>query len=242
MIKCIAVDDEPLALSKLTSYISRVPFLELTTSCQDAFEAMEVLKKEQIDLIFLDINMPDLNGVEFARSLTNKPLLIFTTAYSEHAIEGFRLDAVDYLLKPFEFHELLKAAEKARKLIEANRKSGTSEQMQAQEDALFVKSDYKNVRINISEIKYIEGMSEYIRIFVEGEKKPIISLLSMKKIEDRLPANLFMRVHKSYIVNLKKITEVSRLRIVFDKETYIPVGESYKERFLEYIDSMSIGR
>lgn len=242
MIKCIAVDDEPLALSKLTSYISRVPFLELTTSCQDAFEAMEVLKKEQIDLIFLDINMPDLNGVEFARSLTNKPLLIFTTAYSEHAIEGFRLDAVDYLLKPFEFHELLKASEKARKLIEANRKSGTNEQTQAQEDALFVKSDYKNVRINISEIKYIEGMSEYIRIFVEGEKKPIISLLSMKKIEDRLPSNLFMRVHKSYIVNLKKITEVSRLRIVFDKETYIPVGESYKERFLEYIDSMSIGR
>ena len=228
-MKCIAIDDEPLALTQLSDYISQVPFLSLVKSCQDAFEAMKILSEEEVDLIFVDINMPDLNGLDFIRSLVNRPLVIFTTAYSEYAVEGFKLDAVDYLLKPFEFQDLLKAADKARRqfeyrLLEQQGEIGNASQIKG--DSLFVKSDYRVVRIDVKNIRYIEGMSEYVRIFVEGEDKPVITL--------------FMRVHRSYIVNLRKITEVSRLRIIFDKNTYIPVGDNYKEKFTEYIGKLSL--
>ena len=223
-MKCLAIDDEPLALAQLSDYISRVPFLSLVKPCQDAFETMKVLSDEDVDLIFVDINMPDLNGLDFIRSLISPPLVIFTTAYSEYAVDGFKLDAVDYLLKPFEFQNLLKAADKARKQFEYK--------------SLFVKSDCRVVRIDINNIRYIEGMSEYVRIFVEGENKPVITLASLQKMEERLPAH-FMRVHRSYIVNLRKITEISRLRIIFDKNTYIPVGDNYKERFTEFISKLS---
>jgi len=242
MIKCIAVDDEPLALTQLEDYISRVPFLELVASCQDAFEAMKVLSEKDVDLIFLDINMPDLSGLDLVRSLIVKPLVVFTTAYPQYAIDGFKLDAIDYLLKPFEFYDLLKAADKARKYMELNLGADNDPIHQSTDGSLFVKADYKVIRINISDIKYIEGMSEYVRIFIEGEDKPVMTLLSMKKIEDRLPANQFMRVHRSYIVNLQKITEISRLRIIFENNVYIPVGDNYKERFLEYINKMSVGK
>jgi DNA-binding LytR/AlgR family response regulator len=249
-MKCIAVDDEPLALSQISSYISRVPFLELVKSCSDAFEAMSILAEQKIDLIFIDINMPDLNGLDFVKSLVTKPLIIFTTAYSEYAIDGFKVDAVDYLLKPFAFQDLLKAAEKARHRFEyskhaepATEGSGEIETPTIGSDgSLFVKSDYRIVRININEIKYIEGMSEYVRIYVEGDTKPIISLLSMKKLEDMLPSSNFLRVHRSYIVNMHKITEISRLRIIFDKNTYIPVGDNYKDKFNEYINSHSLNK
>jgi len=242
MIRCIAVDDEPLALAQLAEYISRVPFLELVASCQDAFAAMKVLSEKDVDLIFLDINMPDLSGLDLVRSLIVKPLVVFTTAYPQYAIDGFKLDAIDYLLKPFEFYDLLKAADKARKYMELNQGTENDPIQQSTDGSLFVKADYKVIRINISDIKYIEGMSEYVRIFIEGEDKPVMTLLSMKKIEDRLPANQFMRVHRSYIVNLQKITEISRLRIIFDNNIYIPVGDNYKERFLEYINKMSVGK
>ena len=241
-MKCIAIDDEPLALKQLTDYISRVPCLSLVKSCQDAFEAMKVLADEEIDLIFVDINMPDLNGLDFIRSLISRPMVIFTTAYSEYAVEGFKLDAVDYLLKPFEFQDLLKAADKARRqfeyrLLEQQGEIGNASQIKG--DSLFVKSDYRVVRIDVKNIRYIEGMSEYVRIFVEGEDKPVITLASLQKMEERLPTH-FMRVHRSYIVNLRKITEVSRLRIIFDKNTYIPVGDNYKEKFTEYIGKLSL--
>lgn len=240
-MKCLAIDDEPLALKQLTDYISRVPFLSLVKPCQDAFEAMKVLSEEEVDLIFVDINMPDLNGVDFIRSLISRPLVIFTTAYSEYAVDGFKLDAVDFLLKPFEFQDLLKAADKARKqfeyrLLEQQGELGNTSQISG--DSLFVKSDCKVVRMDIKNIRYIEGMSEYVRIFIEGEDKPIVTLASLQKMEERLPSH-FMRVHRSYIVNLHKITEVSRLRIIFDKNTYIPVGDNYKERFTEYIGKLS---
>lgn len=242
-MKCIAVDDEPLALTQLAEYISRVPFLSLVKPCQDAFEAMNVLSEEEIDLIFVDINMPDLNGLDFIRSLIAPPLVIFTTAYSEYAVDGFKLDAVDYLLKPFEFQDLLKASDKARKHIEyrlmEQQHGDFSNNSQIKGDSLFVKSDYKVVRIDVEKIRYIEGMSEYVRIFVEGEDKPIMTLASLQKMEERLPAN-FMRVHRSYIVNLRKITEVSRLRIIFDKSTYIPVGDNYKDQFAEFISKLSV--
>ena len=168
--------------------------------------------------------------------------MIFTTAYSEYAVEGFKLDAVDYLLKPFEFQDLLKAADKARRqfeyrLLEQQGEIGNASQIKG--DSLFVKSDYRVVRIDVKNIRYIEGMSEYVRIFVEGEDKPVITLASLQKMEERLPTH-FMRVHRSYIVNLRKITEVSRLRIIFDKNTYIPVGDNYKEKFTEYIGKLSL--
>ena len=242
MINCIAIDDEPLALTQLTGYISRVPFLNLVASCQDAFDAMSILSAQKIDLMFVDINMPDLNGMDFVRSLTEKPLVIFTTAYSEYAVEGFKVDALDYLLKPFEFQDLLKAADKARRqfeyrLLEQQGEIGNASQIKG--DSLFVKSDYRVVRIDVKNIRYIEGMSEYVRVFVEGEDKPVITLASLQKMEERLPTH-FMRVHRSYIVNLRKITEVSRLRIIFDKNTYIPVGDNYKEKFTEYIGKLSL--
>lgn len=183
-MKCIAIDDEPLALTQLSDYISQVPFLSLVKSCQDAFEAMKILSEEEVDLIFVDINMPDLNGLDFIRSLVNRPLVIFTTAYSEYAVEGFKLDAVDYLLKPFEFQDLLKAADKARRqfeyrLLEQQGEIGNASQIKG--DSLFVKSDYRVVRIDVKNIRYIEGMSEYVRIFVEGEDKPVITLASVGK-------------------------------------------------------------
>ena len=200
MINCIAIDDEPLALTQLTGYISRVPFLNLVASCQDAFDAMSILSAQKIDLMFVDINMPDLNGMDFVRSLTEKPLVIRTKGHGTVAPPS------------------------------------TPSELSFNDGTLFVKSDYRVTRINLADIKYIEGMSEYVRIFVEGEAKPIMPLLSMKRLEETLPPSQFMRVHRSYIVNLKKITEVSRLRIVFG-ETYIPVGENYKDQFTEYINS-----
>ena len=241
-MNCLIVDDEPLALAQLAGYISRIPFLKLIASCQDAHQASKVLASHTIDLLFVDINMPDLNGLDFIRSLIRHPLVIFTTAYSEYAVDGFKLDAVDYLLKPFEFQDLLKAADKARKqfeyrLLEQQGELGNSSQIKG--DSLFVKSDYRVVRIDVKNIRYIESMSEYVRIFIEGEDKPVITLASLQKMEERLPA-YFMRVHRSYIVNLRKITEVSRLRIIFDKTTYIPVGDNYKEKFTEYIGKLSL--
>lgn len=241
-MRCIAIDDEPLALTQLSGYISRVPFLTLVKSCQDAFEAMKLLSEEEIELIFVDINMPDLNGLDFIRSLINCPMVIFTTAYSEYAVEGFKLDAVDYLLKPFEFQDLLKAADKARRQYEfriLGQQGELGNTSKVKGDSLFVKSDYKVVRIDIKNIRYIEGMNEYVRIFVESEEKPIVTLSSLQKMEERLPSH-FMRVHRSYIVNLHKITEVSRFRIIFDKNTYIPVGDNYKDKFAEYISKLSL--
>ena len=243
MMKCIAIDDEPLALIQIADYISRIPFLKLVKACHDSFEAMQVLSEEDVELIFVDINLPDLNGLDFVRSLMINPLVVFTTAYSNYAVEGFKLNAVDYLLKPFEFQDLLKAADKARKQHEfrlLEQQGEICSASQVKEGFLFVKSDCRVLRIDIADIKYIEGMSEYVRIFTEGEEKPIITLASLQKIEERLPPLQFMRVHRSYIVNLHKISEVSRLRIIFDKNVYIPVGESYKERFLEHISRLSL--
>ena len=236
MIKCIAVDDEPLALEQLTGYIARVPFLQLIASCQDAFSAMQVLSEEEVDLMFVDIHM-------LVRSLVVKPLIVFTTAYPEYAVEGFKVDAVDYLLKPFEFQDLLKAADKARRQFEYHLQDnggGTETDLLEKDGSLFVKSEYKIIRINVADICYIEGMSEYVRIYTDAADKPVVTLLSMRKLEERLPQEMFMRVHRSYIVNLRKITEVSRLRIIFNKNIYIPVGDNYKERFTEYINKICV--
>ena len=231
-LRCIAIDDEPLALKQMCSYIEKTPFLELSAGCKDAFDAMETFSRLTPDLLFADINMPGLTGLDMIRSLNNPPMVVFTTAYSEYAIEGFRVDAVDYLLKPISYTDFLKAADKALKVHDTRLHPET---LSSNDEGLFVKSDYRIVRIRFNEIKYIEGMREYVRVHTT-DGKPVMTLLSMKSLEERLPATQFMRIHRSYIVNLAKINIIERNRIVFDKDTYIPVGEQYKEEFQAWIN------
>ncbi len=234
-IRCIAIDDEPLAVKKIAAYIQKVPFLELVAECRNASEAMSQLEKNDIQLLFVDINMPDISGMEFVKSLTNKPYIVFTTAYSEYAVEGFQVDAADYLLKPISFTNFLKAVNKVKNLIELNAKS-RNESIKATANHLFVKSDYKIIRIGLDDIKYIESQHEYIKIHLI-HSKPVLTQLSMKSIEEQLPPARFMRVHRSFIVNLAMISVIERNRIVFDGTVYIPVSDQYKGKFSEYIDA-----
>ena len=238
IIKCLAIDDEPLAVKKIASYIQKTPFLELVGECRNAFEAIELLNQSEVQLLFVDINMPELDGMDFVKSLTIKPYIVFTTAYSEYAVEGFKVDAVDYLLKPIDYTSFLKAATKVKNLIDL--KSATSvESIKATSDHLFVKSEYKLVRIELDDITYIESQHEYIKINMVY-RKPVMTMVSMKAIEDQLPADRFMRVHRSFIVNLKKITTIERNRILFDDKVLIPVSDQYKDKFQKYIDEYFI--
>ena len=233
-LRCIAIDDEPLALKQMCSYIEKTPFLELVVSCRDAFEAAEKIHLLAPDLLFADINMPGLSGLDLVRSLDRSPFVVFTTAYSQYALEGFRVDAVDYLLKPISYPDFLRAANKALKLHDADKKF-SPEILSGNDEGLFVKSDYRIVRIRFNEIKYIEGMREYVRIHIT-EGKPVMTLLSMKALEEKLPPHQFMRVHRSYIVNLNRINIIERNRIVFDKNVYIPISEQYKEAFQQFVE------
>lgn len=243
MIRCIAIDDEPLALTQITGYIHKVTFLELVKACSNAMEALEIVNKEQIDLIFVDINMPDLNGMDFVKSLSHKPLVIFTTAYSEYAVEGFRVEALDYLLKPFGFNDFLKSANKALRQSElvSSKPESRMEIVTDENEHLYVKADYKMIRLDISKIIYAESQSEYVRIYLENEK-PIMTLLSMKALEERLPMDKFMRVHRSYLVNTAKITAIANNRIIIGKDIYIPIGNQFKEKFNNYIDKHFLGK
>ena len=233
-ITCIAIDDEPLAVKKIAGYIQKIPFLELVAECRSAFEAMEILRSNNIQLMFIDINMPDINGMEFVKSLTDKPYVVFTTAYSEYAVEGFQVEAVDYLLKPVSFVNLLKAANKVKDLVDlkANR---LPEKGKSTTGHFFVKSEYKQVRIELDQIKYIESQHEYIKIFLI-DSPPVLTQLSLKSVEELLPTDRFMRVHRSFIVQLSKISVIERNRIVFDGKIYIPVSDQYKEKFQAFMD------
>lgn len=233
MIRCIAIDDEPLALRQIEAYIDKTPFLEKVAVCDSALLAINVLKDQPVDLMFVDINMPDLSGMDFVKTLDNPPRVIFTTAYSQYAVEGFRVDALDYLLKPISYPDFLKSANKAKSWFESNQR--TSLKVENNNEFLFIKSEYKIVRINFNDIKYIESMSEYVKIHLVNSK-PIMSLLSMKSLEEQLPSEIFMRVHRSYIVNLTKISVIERNRIIFDGNVYIPVSDQYKSKFQDYID------
>ncbi len=217
-LNCLIVDDEPLALELLESYVSRTPFLHLVDRCDSAIKALSVVEETPVDLIFLDIQMPELNGLELSRLVGNKVKIIFTTAFEQYAIEGFRVDALDYLLKPFNYSEFLRAATKALRTHPAP-------------ESIFVKSDYKLVQVQLKDILYIEGLKDYIRIQTE-DGQGILTLMSMKSIEDFLPADTFVRVHRSYIVNMNKIKTIERNRIIFGK-VYIPISDSYKDRFTE---------
>ena len=236
MIRCLAIDDEPLALQQIAAYINKVPFLELAAQCQSALEARQFLSDDRVDAIFCDINMPDLNGMEFVKSLTAPPLVVFTTAYSEYAIEGFKVNAVDYLLKPFGMQEFMRAANRLQERLSVPASAPAET-----DDTLFLKTDYRIVKVNIPDIRYVEAMSEYLKVWIEGEAKPIITLLSMKKMEERLPDN-FMRIHRSYIINLDKIQEVNKNRVIMDADTYLPIGDLYKEAFQAYLDKKFLGK
>ena len=240
MIRCLAIDDEPLALRQLAAYLQKVPFFELVDSCQSALEAMAILEKQEVDAIFIDINMPDLNGLDFVRSLQRPPMVVFTTAYQEYAVEGYKVDAIDYLLKPFGMGDVLRAADKVKRQYDLLHTASLSPI--DEDDALFFKTEYKVVRVLVSHIIYIEGMSEYLRIHVADQPKPIIVLLSMKKMEERLSNADFMRIHKSYIINLHHIAEINRSRVVLDNGAEIPVGDSYREKLNEYVAQKFLGR
>jgi len=241
-IKCIAIDDEPLALKKLVAYIKKVPYLELVGEFHSAIEAQQMMETQEVEAVFLDINMPDLNGIDFAKAQVGDhsrgPIMVFTTAYSEYAIEGYKANAVDYLLKPFGFDEFEAAAQKVRDICEIRQQSPALTEVSAEPDneTIFVKSDYKIVRIDINTIRYIEAMSEYLRIACEGRDKPVIVLLSMKKIEEHLPSNRFMRIHRSYIINLNKISEVKKNHVILDDDTSLPIGDNYKDAFMNYLN------
>lgn len=232
-LKTIAIDDEPLALRLVGDYISKTPFLELAGSFDNPLDAIDFLSAQPVDLIFVDIQMPDLTGIEFARSLENAPKIIFTTAYEKYALDGFKLNAIDYLLKPFSYEEFLKAAQKARKQMELE--ASALPMIDANNQFLFLKSEYKIRRINFNDILYIEGLKDYIKVFTAGDDKPVLSLNSMKSLEEKLPEDQFMRVHRSFIVNLNKISIIERSRIIFGK-TYIPISDQYKDKFQEYLD------
>lgn len=233
MIKCIAIDDEPHALRQLAEYIEAVPYLSLEGSFESAFDACNFLHDNAIDLIFVDINMPDINGIDFVKSLFKNVKIVFITAHSEFAYEGFQLDAADYLLKPISFTDFLKSANKVNERY--FHQNSSLPEIHQNRDYLFIKSEYRIIRINFKDIKYIESKREYVKIFLE-RSEPITTLMSIKKLEEILPGNMFMRVHRSFIVNLDKITVVERNRIVFDNKVYIPISENYGEKFQEYME------
>jgi len=240
MIKCIAIDDEPLALKKLVTYINKTSFLELVAQCHSAIEAQEILKEQEVDAIFLDINMPNLSGMDFAKSITQEnnkgPFMVFTTAYSEFAIDGYKANGVDYLLKPYGYDDFEAAAIKIKEICEMRQQAMTDISPLDDDDTIFVKSDYKIVRINTNNIRYIEAMSEYLRIACDDYDKPVIVLLSMKKIEEHLPSNKFMRIHRSFIINLKRIKEIKKNHVILDDDTSLPIGDNYKEAFMAYLN------
>ena len=233
MIRCIAIDDEPLALRQMESYISKTPALEAVGLFDSAIEAMPFVQQNPVDLMFVDINMPDLTGMEFVKSLKNPPGIIFTTAYSEYAMEGFQVDAIDYLLKPIAYSDFLKAVNKAEKMIVPAKPEEI--QIKTDGDFLLIKSENRIVKINFNEIEYIEGMREYVRFHLK-QRKAVMTLMSMKKLEAQLPPDQFMRVHRSWIVNLQKITTIERNRIVFGDDVYIPISEQYQKAFREWTE------
>lgn len=245
MIRCIAIDDEPLALRQIKNYIERVEKLELVALCSNAIEAKELLKTEQVDLLFVDINMPDINGIDFVRGLTDPPLVIFTTAYSEYALEGFRLDAVDYLLKPFSFDDFSRATEKACSLRELHRmrdeRAASESSIESidetadNNDYISIKSDYKVNLVRYNDIIYIESVGEYIRLHLKDGSK-LTTLFRLKNMETELPQKNFMRVHRSYIVNIDYVSSFARGKIYLSNGDYVPISINYRDTFREHFE------
>ena len=232
------VDDEPMALNLVGSYVEKTPFLILKKKCSSAIEAMEFIKTEPVDLLFLDIQMPDLTGLEFSKMLPKDTRVIFTTAFDQYALEGYKVEALDYLLKPFDYAEFLAAANKAStwfSLVKGKQTKILSEE----KEFLFVKSEYKQLRIKLADVLYFEGLKDYIKIWLKDNPKPILTLMSLKSLEDELPESQFLRVHRSFIVSLRYIEVIERSQIIINKQR-ITVSDHYKPKFLEFINRNSL--
>ena len=234
IINCAIIDDEPLAASLLKSYAEKTPFLNLIGTYGSAVEAMKELRTNPVHLLFLDIQMPELSGIEFAKILPKDTKIIFTTAFQQYAIEGYKVSALDYLMKPVSYEDFLKAANKALDWFCITQKKQTY----AADRFMYVKSDYKLVRVALDDILYIEGLKDYIRIYLEDGQK-VMSLMNMKKMEDYLPRPEFLRTHRSYIVHMSKAEAIERFRIVFGDQ-YLPISDSYKEDVQQYFDSHTL--
>lgn len=233
-LSCLIVDDEPLAIHLLNRYVEQTPYLVCESKCNNAIEAMKILGTKKIDLIFMDIQMPELNGIEFSRTLNKDIKIIFTTAFDDYALEGFKVNALDYLLKPFNYEEFLLAANKAKEwfeLIEL-KKPVTNEELSS---FIFVKSEYKQVKIDLNEVLYFEGLKDYIKIWLKGVAKPILTLMSLKSLENQLSALKFMRVHRSFIIALDKIQVVERGQVIMHNNACIKVADQYKEKFQQFM-------
>ena len=237
MIKAIIVDDEPLAQEVLETYISQLPDIELVKKCNNAFEAGECLRQNQVDLMFLDIQMPQLSGVEFVKTLSNPPYIIFTTAYPDYAVEGFELNAVDYLLKPISLERFMKSVNKVAEKIHAKSGEKETDKSDGNEDFFFVKADKKLVKVNFDDILYIEGLKDYVIIRLETSR--VITLQTMKSLEDRLPVHKFKRIHRSFIVNIKRINAILGNMVEITeagKVKQLPIGKNYRDELLEMIN------
>ncbi|UMB54637.1 LytTR family DNA-binding domain-containing protein [Lutibacter sp. A64] len=237
-ITCVIVDDEPMALNLVESYVEKTPFLTLKKKCSNAIEAMEFIKSEPVDLLFLDIQMPDLTGIEFSKMLPENTRVIFTTAFDQYALEGIKVEALDYLLKPFDYAEFLAAANKANKWFSLV-KEKQQKIVSSKKEFLFVKSEYKQLRIKLTDVLYFEGLKDYIKIWLKDNPKPILTLMSLKSLQKELPETQFMRVHRSFIVSLKNIEEIERSQIIINKQR-ITVSEQYKPKFLAFVNNNSL--
>ncbi len=236
-MKCIIIDDEPLAIDVIESYLLQVGGIEIVAKCNNPLDAITLLNKNQVDLVFLDIQMPNLTGIDLVKTVHNIPQFIFTTAYPQYAIDAFNLNATDYLVKPIPFHRFLKAVTKAKEKFELehqerpNLVASTPQETAPINDFIFVKSEYENIKINVNDIKYIQGLKDYIKIHLKDSNKPVLTLSNFKVIQDKLP-NYFMRVHRSFIVNINFIRAIQKTKIVID-DIRIPIGETYKSDVLE---------
>jgi len=233
-IKCLVVDDEPLARDLLESYINKTPFLELVGKSRSAIEAMQVLETTPVDLLFLDIQMPELSGMEWSETLGKEVKIIFTTAFEQYALQGFKVNALDYLLKPFSYPEFLKAANKAKEWFELVNRTEPQNTPAPAKDSLLVYSEYKQIKVELKEVLYFEGLKDYVKIYQQGVAKPILSLITLKWLEEQLPPERFMRVHRSFIINLEKISIIEKSFVVIDKAE-IPIADKYKEAFQKYL-------
>lgn len=235
-LKTLIVDDEPLALDKLRSYVEKVPFLELTAQCESAFEAIEYISNNDVHLVLTDINMPDLNGLEFIESLSSQPMVIFTTAHSQYAVDSYRLSAVDYLLKPYGFIDFQRAANKALEIYNARHPATPHHN-----ESLFVKVDMRYVRVPLASIRFIKNYGEYLQLYLADSQRPLLTLSSLNAIRDKLsPA--FLQVHRSYLVNMNHVVHIERNRIMMEPDIVIPIGDGYRADFQQYLLSHAIGR
>ncbi len=241
IIKCIIIDDEPLAAMLIEGYVAKTPYLELLSTFSSGIEAIHSDKLSEAELIFCDIQMPTLNGLEFSRMVKEDTRIIFTTAFNEYALDGFKVNAIDYLVKPISYNDFLASSQKALDWFEMKKRAeaSTTAANKNSVDSIYVKSDYKLIRIELSKLLYVEGLKDYVKMVVDQEPKPILSLMNIGRVEELLPSDDFIRVHRSFIVRKDKINVIERNRIIFGKEA-IPIGDIYKSALKEYLNERTL--